>query len=58
MNDFAGSDPYTQELVLQIRELTDEIDRLKAGMRVTDEVNESLVKENKKLRAKIEKHVR
>ena len=52
MTDYAGSDEYTQIIVDRIRELEGEIDRLQAGMRVTDEVNDSLVKENKRLRAK------
>jgi hypothetical protein len=55
MNDFAGSDEYTQILVDRIRELEAQVDRLKAGIRVTDEVCVFLVEENRKLHAKITK---
>jgi hypothetical protein len=53
MNDFAGSDEYTQILVDRIRELEAQVSRLKAGIRVTDLVCDSLISNNRKLRAEI-----
>jgi hypothetical protein len=47
------SDEYTQILVDRIRELEEQVERLKAGMRVLELVCDSLISNNRKLRAQI-----